>query len=111
MPIYEYECQKCESHIEVVQKITDPPLKRCENKSCKGKLHRLISTSSFILKGSGWYVTDYPSEARKNGMKNEKGVTGSKTDKTKKEPGAKPSSNNKKASKAGQTKSKTVTAN
>lgn len=57
MPIYEYSCQKCRARIEVMQKITDKPLKRC--KSCGGKLEKEWSTSSFQLKGSGWYVTDY----------------------------------------------------
>jgi putative FmdB family regulatory protein len=57
MPIYEYSCQKCGTRLEVMQKITDKPLKRC--KSCGGKLEKEWSTSSFQLKGSGWYVTDY----------------------------------------------------
>jgi putative FmdB family regulatory protein len=57
MPIYEYSCQKCRARVEVMQKITDKPLKRC--KSCGGKLEKEWSTSSFQLKGSGWYVTDY----------------------------------------------------
>lgn len=65
MPIYEYECIKCKFKIEKLQKITDPPLQTCER--CHGKLRRLISTSSFILKGSGWYITDY---GRKNNEKN-----------------------------------------
>lgn len=63
MPIYEYSCQKCGARIEVMQKITDKPLKRC--KSCGGKLEKEWSTSSFQLKGSGWYVTDYA--AKKSG--------------------------------------------
>ena len=57
MPIYEYSCQKCGTRLEVMQKITDKPLKRC--KSCGGKLEKEWSTTSFQLKGSGWYVTDY----------------------------------------------------
>ena len=57
MPIYEYECTKCGHHSEVWQKITDPPLTRCEQ--CKGRLRKLISQSTFHLKGTGWYVTDY----------------------------------------------------
>jgi putative FmdB family regulatory protein len=57
MPIYEYSCVKCGTRLEVMQKITDKPLKRC--KSCGGKLEKEWSTSSFQLKGSGWYVTDY----------------------------------------------------
>ncbi|MBM3802634.1 MAG: zinc ribbon domain-containing protein [Acidimicrobiia bacterium] len=57
MPIYEYRCEKCDSHFEVIQKFSDKPLKFCSN--CKGRLIKLISQTSFQLKGSGWYVTDY----------------------------------------------------
>jgi len=57
MPIYEYVCDKCGTLLEVVQKMSDRPLSRC--KKCGGKLERIISRSSFVLKGSGWYVTDY----------------------------------------------------
>jgi putative FmdB family regulatory protein len=56
VPIYEYECAKC-GEFEITQRITDPTLKKCP--TCKGKVKRLISTTSFQLKGSGWYVTDY----------------------------------------------------
>ena len=57
MPIYEYRCEKCDSHFEVIQKFSDKPLKFCS--ICKGRLTKLISQTSFQLKGSGWYVTDY----------------------------------------------------
>ncbi|HOG16221.1 MAG: Zinc ribbon domain protein [Syntrophaceae bacterium PtaU1.Bin231] len=57
MPIYEYKCRKCGKEFEQFQKITDSPLKSC--KFCKGPVGKLISMSSFHLKGSGWYVTDY----------------------------------------------------
>ena len=57
MPIYEYLCEKCGTHIEVIQKISDAPLKRCAK--CRGKLEKTVSRTSFQLKGSGWYVTDY----------------------------------------------------
>jgi putative FmdB family regulatory protein len=62
MPIYEYLCEKCGTHIEVIQKISDAPLKRCAK--CRGKLEKTVSRTSFQLKGSGWYVTDY---SRKEG--------------------------------------------
>lgn len=58
MPIYKYSCVKCGSHVEVIQKISDPPLKRCAR--CRGKLAKDVSRTSFQLKGSGWYATDYP---------------------------------------------------
>jgi putative FmdB family regulatory protein len=57
MPIYEYRCRKCKKEFEAVQSISDPELKSC--KFCKGPVTKLISVSSFHLKGSGWYVTDY----------------------------------------------------
>src|SRR5436305_15224996 len=56
MPIYEYQCQKCGT-FEVTQRITEKPLGKCP--SCKGKVKKLISNTSFQLKGTGWYVTDY----------------------------------------------------
>lgn len=57
MPVYEYQCSECGQIVEAFQKISDSPLKSCS--SCKGQLKKLISQSSFHLKGSGWYVTDY----------------------------------------------------
>jgi putative FmdB family regulatory protein len=57
MPIYEYQCESCEKLVEKWQKFSDAPLETCP--SCSGKMHKLISGSSFHLKGSGWYVTDY----------------------------------------------------
>jgi putative FmdB family regulatory protein len=56
MPIYEYHCPKCGT-FEATQRITEPALKRCP--TCKSKVERMISATSFVLKGSGWYVTDY----------------------------------------------------
>ena len=56
MPIYEYQCQKCGT-FEATQRITDKPLAKCP--TCKGKVKKLISNTSFQLKGTGWYVTDY----------------------------------------------------
>ncbi len=62
MPIYEYECDACGRHMEVLQKFSDPPLTECE--AChSGKVKRVISQSTFHLKGSGWYVTDYASKS------------------------------------------------
>jgi putative FmdB family regulatory protein len=56
MPIYEYRCEKC-GVFEQTQRITDPALERCP--TCRRKVRRLISHTSFQLKGGGWYVTDY----------------------------------------------------
>lgn len=57
MPVYEYECEDCGKIVEIVQKISEPPVTECQY--CSGRLHKIISQSSFHLKGSGWYVTDY----------------------------------------------------
>ncbi len=56
MPIYEYQCQSCSTVTEKLQKFSDEPLRTC---GCGGNLEKLVSRSSFQLKGSGWYVTDY----------------------------------------------------
>ncbi len=61
MPIYEYLCKKC-GEFELMQRITEAPLTRCPN--CRGRVTKLISNTSFQLRGSGWYMTDY---ARKDG--------------------------------------------
>lgn len=61
MPFYEYECTKCHNQVEILQKISDPPVKKCE--LCSGRMRKLISQSTFHLKGSGWYVTDYKSKS------------------------------------------------
>ena len=57
MPIYEYSCQKCGAHMEVMQKISDKPLAR--HAKCGGKLVKEWSRTGFQFKGTGWYVTDY----------------------------------------------------
>ena len=62
MPVYEYECTKCSKIEEAIQKFSDKPLTKC--KHCSGKLHKLISQSSFHLKGTGWYVTDYANKSQ-----------------------------------------------
>ncbi len=64
MPIYEYQCQKCGA-VEVTQRITDKPLSKCP--TCKSKIKKLISNTSFQLKGTGWYITDYARKGQSNG--------------------------------------------
>jgi len=68
MPIYEYECLKCGKTFEVMQKITDKPLKKCIY--CGGKVEKLISLSAFQFKGKGWYVTDYSNSRKKTETNN-----------------------------------------
>lgn len=88
MPIYEYECLKCGSHHEIMQKITDEPITICPN--CSGNIKKIISNTSFVLKGTGWYATDYASTSRKAGATDSKiKPEGSKTEtKQEKEPKA-----------------------
>ena len=74
MPIYEYQCQKC-GQFEVTQRITEKPLGKCP--TCKGKVKKLISNTSFQLKGTGWYVTDY---ARKGQNGDSKSSSDSKSE-------------------------------
>jgi putative FmdB family regulatory protein len=64
MPIYEYQCTKCGQVKETWQKFSDPPVTECD--LCHGKMKKLISQSSFHLKGTGWYVTDYASKTGGN---------------------------------------------
>jgi len=67
MPFYEYECPACRYYLEVLQKISDKPLKKCP--SCgKSGFKRLMSAPVFRLKGSGWYETDFKSD--KDGQRN-----------------------------------------
>jgi len=70
VPTYEYECGACHRTFEVRQRISDPALTTCD--VCGGPVHRLLSAAPFILKGEGWYVTDYPSESRKKARDAEK---------------------------------------
>ena len=87
MPIYEYICEKCGSHLEVMQKVSDAPLKRCEK--CRGKLEKIFSRTSFQLKGGGWYMTDY---SGKSASSSDKASSGSdKSEKTSKKSEAAPS--------------------
>ena len=58
MPIYEYRCQACGHELEAMQRISADPLTSCPQ-CAKDGLKRLISQTSFVLKGSGWYATDY----------------------------------------------------
>jgi putative FmdB family regulatory protein len=80
MPIYEYKCTKCDQSFEIMQKITDAPLSVCN--SCGGELKKLITSTSFVLKGSGWYVSDYPSSDRKKALDSEKPSDAPSKDKT-----------------------------
>jgi len=78
MPIYEYKCENCRKRTERIQKISDPPLKKCPH--CGGPLRKLISSPAIQFSGSGFYINDYakktcpPGEPkRKTGLKKESG--------------------------------------
>ena len=84
MPIYEYQCQKCGT-FEMTQRITDKPLGKCP--TCKGKVKKLISNTSFQLKGTGWYITDYArkgqaGDSKSSGSSKPSGETKSETKKS-----------------------------
>lgn len=73
MPIYEYECQKCNARQEVFQKVSDKPPKKCSQ--CGGRVERVVSVAAIQFKGSGWYVTDYAGGPRKAAEKAESEAT------------------------------------
>ncbi len=87
MPIYEYQCDNC-GVFEYSQRIVEDPLKKCP--TCKGRVRRLISNTSFMLKGSGWYATDYgrskssssSDSSTANGKSTESASSTSSTDKS-----------------------------
>lgn len=72
MPIYEYQCKECGSHIEKRQSVSEEPLKTCEK--CGGALEKQWSLSGFQFKGEGWYVTDYAAKKDKGGEKSTNGT-------------------------------------
>lgn len=79
MPFYEYQCQACGAQVEVLQKITDAPQKKCPECG-KSRLVKLVSAPVFRLKGGGWYETDFKTDKDKqrNLVDSDKGE--SKTD-------------------------------
>jgi putative FmdB family regulatory protein len=89
MPIYEYKCRKCGTHLEKRQKVTDDPLKECE--SCGGELEKQWSRTGFQFKGDGWYVTDYASKKNTGGADKTEKSSGSEST-SPAEPASKPSS-------------------
>ena len=97
MPIYEYECSKCRKTIEVIQKMSDKPLKK--HAGCGGTLTKLISASGFQFKGTGWYVTDYG----RKGAKTESKESSSESSDSKETKSKDTSSNGSKESSSGKT--------
>lgn len=70
MPIYEYQCSKCNEVFEIFHKIDEDCKVACPK--CLGPAKKLISATNFVLKGSGFYVNDYPSKSRAEARKKEK---------------------------------------
>ena len=83
MPIYEYECTKCNAHTEAFQKLSDKPLTKC--KKCGGRLEKVLSAPAIQFKGSGWYVTDYASMATKQERSESEQKSDKKSDKKSKD--------------------------
>ena len=100
MPIYEYQCAKCGEVFEAFQKITDEPLSQC--KFCKSEVEKLISHSSFQLKGSGWYLTDYARRSSSPAL--DKPKSSESSEKTEKTETAKSSSDSKGPEKSSESK-------
>ena len=75
MPIYEYQCDQCKHKLEIIQKISDEPLKFCPECG-EETLRKLISSVSFRLKGTGWYETDFKNKGK--GVETKPGADSSK---------------------------------
>ena len=78
MPLYEYQCKKCHSLTERIQKFSDPPLTACPH--CGGELEQLLSAPAVQFKGSGWYVTDYAKKSPGSGASSGNGSTSSSSE-------------------------------
>jgi putative FmdB family regulatory protein len=62
MPIYEYRCEKCQTVVERIHGMKEKPVVKCP--ACGTKAHRVMSSGAFVLKGSGWYATDYGKKSK-----------------------------------------------
>ena len=103
MPIYEYQCHKC-GVIEVTQRITQKALSKCP--TCKSKVKRLISNTSFQLKGTGWYITDYARKGQTNGESKSDNDSKSSSTESKSDSSSKSSSSSESKSEPKKTESK-----
>jgi putative FmdB family regulatory protein len=71
MPLYEYQCESCGRRFEKIQKFSDPLVETCP--TCGGRVHKLVSSPAFHLKGTGWYATDYSSKDKGQSADTDKG--------------------------------------
>lgn len=112
MPVYEYACPSCGANFEKQQSITANPIKTCPE--CGGrKVQRLISNTSFVLKGSGWYVTDYARKgktgdapSKESTSKSEGSAKSEGSSKSSDSADSKPSTSNKESAGDGKTSTK-----
>ncbi len=72
MPIYEYVCNDCGKKFELIENFHNDKEKDCEY--CSGKARRVVSQSSFVLKGTGWYLTDYAKKSSHQDSDQKKGA-------------------------------------
>jgi len=96
MPIYEYQCKKCNHRFERIQKFSDPHVKKCPD--CGGSVEQVLSAPAVQFKGSGWYVTDYAKKAS-SATSSSNGESGGKKDDKKETKTESSSSSTKKAEK------------
>ncbi len=80
LPLYEYQCKKCHSLTERIQKFSDSPLTVCPH--CGGELEQVLSAPAIQFKGSGWYVSDYAKKSSGGGSAKGNGSAGSSTSST-----------------------------
>jgi putative FmdB family regulatory protein len=64
VPLYEYACKKCGKHVDKIEKVDGPHLKKCP--TCGGPVERMASAPAIQFKGSGWYVNDYGRSSSKD---------------------------------------------
>ena len=91
MPLYEYQCEACDSRFEKIRQFSDPPLEICP-KCGKGPVRKLLSSPAIQFKGSGFYITDYAKKSspdsssseskRSDSEKSEKSEKGEKSEKS-----------------------------
>ncbi len=86
MPIYEFVCEACGRLMEEMQKVSDPAPAKCSECGVKGRMCKIMSRSSFQLKGGGWYSDLYSSSSPKNAKSESSG----KSESTKPEPAKAP---------------------
>jgi putative FmdB family regulatory protein len=108
MPLYEYQCDACGRRFERIVKFSDPPVEVCP--TCGGKVHKLVSSPAFHLKGTGWYATDYSRKDKSSSAESESGSgssasasssEASKSGEVKETKDSKPSSDTKPAAESG----------